>query len=165
MRRHRGGCDERGVGDQSLNGAWIARSDDRRTWALEGPFLKGWQVNTLGVAPDESYLLSAGSTWYGAALHRNPDLASWDQVVNEDPNGFENPLMLPTRNAPTTTTAAMTRPPMRLDAVVSLGTGLLTSSAPLGPATVPTVPQKALEHRPAKPIDRDLGAVVLCNAR
>ncbi len=66
----------------TLKGAWIARSDDRETWIIEGPYLKGWQVNTFGQAPDGTYLLSTGSTWYGAALHRSSDLVEWTQVVN-----------------------------------------------------------------------------------
>ena len=49
---------------------------------MEGPFFKGWQVNTFGRAPDGAYLLSTGSTWYGAALHRSHDLAEWSQVVD-----------------------------------------------------------------------------------
>ncbi|HSF84515.1 MAG TPA: exo-alpha-sialidase [Acidimicrobiia bacterium] len=65
----------------TLKGAWVARSDDGRTWSVDGPYLKGWQVNTFGVAPDGTYLLSTGSTWYGAALHRSSDLANWSQVV------------------------------------------------------------------------------------
>lgn len=67
----------------TLKGAWIARSDGGdEGWLVEGPFLKGWQVNTFGQAPDGSYLLSTGSSWYGAALHRSSDLRDWEQIVD-----------------------------------------------------------------------------------
>ncbi len=66
----------------TLKGAWIARTDDHQEWAVEGPFLKGWQVNTFGRTPSGDYLLSTGSTWYGAALHRSSDLTTWSQIVD-----------------------------------------------------------------------------------
>jgi photosystem II stability/assembly factor-like uncharacterized protein len=66
----------------TLKGAWIARSDDGGEWDLEGPFLKGWQVNTFGTAPGGARLLTTGSQWYGAAVHRSKDLADWEQIVD-----------------------------------------------------------------------------------
>jgi len=69
------------LGIGTLKGAWIATTDDFVDWQLDGPFLKGWQVNTFGRAPDGSHLLTTGSTWYGAALHRSTDLQQWDQIV------------------------------------------------------------------------------------
>jgi hypothetical protein len=70
------------VGIGTVKGAWFARSDDRRSWEINGPHHKGWEVSTLGRAPSGDYLLATGSTWYGAALHRSPDLTEWSQVVD-----------------------------------------------------------------------------------
>lgn len=66
----------------TMKGAWIARSDDRTGWELEGPYLKGWQVNTFGETGDGAYLATTGSTWYGAAIHRSTDLDEWEQIVS-----------------------------------------------------------------------------------
>jgi photosystem II stability/assembly factor-like uncharacterized protein len=61
----------------------LLRSDGRRSeWNLEGPIFKGWKVTTFGRAPDGSYLLTTGSNWFGAALHRSPDLQEWTQIVD-----------------------------------------------------------------------------------
>jgi hypothetical protein len=70
------------VGIGTEKGAFILRSDDRAEWRLEGPVLKGWRVTAFGDAPDGHHLAATGSSWYGAAVHRSPDLASWDQVVD-----------------------------------------------------------------------------------
>ncbi len=69
------------LGIGTVKGAWLARSVGSRDWDLTGPILKGWQVNTFGLAGDGSFLLSTGSTWYGAALHRSRDLDQWEQIV------------------------------------------------------------------------------------
>lgn len=66
----------------TLKGGWIARTDDRVDWQLDGPFLKGWQVSTFGLAGDGTFLGATGSTWFGAALHRSADLEEWDQIVS-----------------------------------------------------------------------------------
>jgi len=66
----------------TYKGAWIARSEDRTAWELSGPLLKGWEVNTFGRAPDGTWLATTGSSWYGAAVHRSDDLATWSQVVD-----------------------------------------------------------------------------------
>ncbi|CAN5421840.1 exo-alpha-sialidase [soil metagenome] len=66
----------------TYKGVWIARSEDRTAWELSGPLLKGWEVNTFGRAPDGTWLATTGSSWYGAAVHRSDDLATWSQVVD-----------------------------------------------------------------------------------
>ncbi len=66
----------------TMKGAWIARSDDRVSWDLDGPLLKGWEVNTFGQAPDGTWLATTGSSWFGAAVHRSDDFANWTQVVD-----------------------------------------------------------------------------------
>lgn len=71
-----------GLAVGTLKGAWIARSEDRSEWTVEGPMLKGWPVTTFGQAPDGTYLLGTGSSWYGAAIHRSEDFAQWEQVVD-----------------------------------------------------------------------------------
>ena len=70
------------VGIGTLKGAWFARSDDRVVWDLDGPHLKGWEVSTLGRAPNGDYLAAIASNWYGAAIHRSTDLTAWDQIVD-----------------------------------------------------------------------------------
>jgi hypothetical protein len=66
----------------TIKGGWIARSDDRVTWDLDEPVLKGWEVNTFGQAPDGTWLATTGSSWYGAAVHRSEDLTNWMQMVD-----------------------------------------------------------------------------------
>lgn len=64
-------------------GAYLFRSDEARSeWDLEGPLFKGWRVTTFGEAGDGTYLLATGSNWFGAALHRSPDLREWTQIVD-----------------------------------------------------------------------------------
>jgi photosystem II stability/assembly factor-like uncharacterized protein len=70
------------LGIGTVKGAWVARSNDRRTWEIEGPHHKGWEVTAFGRAPGGDYLLATGSSWYGAAIHRSADLAEWTQVVD-----------------------------------------------------------------------------------
>lgn len=70
------------LGIGTAKGAWIARSDDRNSWDIEGPFLKGWEVTTLGRATNGDFLLSTASSWYGAAIHRSRDLNEWTQMVH-----------------------------------------------------------------------------------
>jgi hypothetical protein len=70
------------LGIGTAKGAWFARSDDRERWEITGPALKGWEVSTLGVAPDGTFLAGTGSSWYGAAVHRSQDLEQWDQVID-----------------------------------------------------------------------------------
>jgi photosystem II stability/assembly factor-like uncharacterized protein len=69
-----------GVG--TVKGAWFARSEDRVAWEIDGPHHKGWEVTTFGHAPGGDYLLTTGSNWYGAAIHRSRDLTDWKQIVD-----------------------------------------------------------------------------------
>ncbi len=69
------------VGIGTVKGAWFARSEDRRSWSISGPHQRGWEVTAFGRSPGGDYLLGTGSTWYGAAIHRSPDLEEWEQVV------------------------------------------------------------------------------------
>lgn len=75
------------LGIGTVKGAWFARSADRAVWEVQGPYHRGWEVTTLGRCPGGDYLLATGSTWYGAALHRSPDLLEWHQIV--DGPGYE----------------------------------------------------------------------------
>lgn len=68
-----------GIG--TVKGAWIARSEDRESWTVTGPYHRGWEVTTFGRAPGGDYLLGTGSSWYGAAVHKSSDLENWEQVV------------------------------------------------------------------------------------
>lgn len=69
------------IGVGTRKGAWLARRDGRN-WDIEGPFLKGWEIGTFGRAASGRHLLTTSSSWYGAAIHRSPDLAEWTQVVD-----------------------------------------------------------------------------------
>ncbi len=64
-------------------GAYLLRSGDERSeWDLEGPLFKGWKVTAFGQTGSGDYLLATGSNWFGAALHRSPDLKEWTQIVD-----------------------------------------------------------------------------------
>jgi photosystem II stability/assembly factor-like uncharacterized protein len=65
----------------TVKGAFLYRSDDRRSWELAGPQHKGWEVTAFGRTPGGDYLLATGSSWYGAAVHRSHDLVEWEQVL------------------------------------------------------------------------------------
>jgi hypothetical protein len=68
------------VGIGTEKGAFFLRRA-RRGWDLSGPAFAGWRVTTFGRAPSGDHLLATGSGWFGAAIHRSPDLESWEQVV------------------------------------------------------------------------------------
>lgn len=70
------------LGIGTVKGGWTASSDDRRNWTVAGPFMKGWEVTAFGRSHTGDALLSAVSAWYGAAIHRSPDLDSWTQIVD-----------------------------------------------------------------------------------
>lgn len=72
-----------------MKGAFVLSSDDRQTWAFEGPIFKGWIVSAFGQALDESYLTATASSWYGAAIHRSKDFVDWAQIV-EGPSYTES---------------------------------------------------------------------------
>ncbi|REJ81100.1 MAG: exo-alpha-sialidase [Acidobacteria bacterium] len=71
------------VGTQK--GAFFYRSDPRRDrWEIEGPYLEGWEVTTIGVdGRGERPVLYAGVGHfvYGPTVHRSDDLgATWRQL-------------------------------------------------------------------------------------
>ncbi len=76
------------IGIGTLKGAWFARNDGSG-WELDGPHLKGWQIGTFAKAPGGDHLLTTSSSWYGAAVHRSPDMGEWTQVV-DGPSYGEN---------------------------------------------------------------------------
>lgn len=82
-----------GVGTDK--GGWLLRSDDRRSWTVEGPFFTGWQVTAFGTTASGDYLAGTASGWFGPGVHRSTDLQEWTQVVDgpafpaEDPTGTD----------------------------------------------------------------------------
>jgi photosystem II stability/assembly factor-like uncharacterized protein len=70
------------IGVGTVKGAFLLRSDDRVSWRVDEPILKGWAVTTFGRAPSGDHLLAVGSNWFGAAIHRSADLVSWEQIVD-----------------------------------------------------------------------------------
>lgn len=61
-------------------GAYLLRSDDRRDWRVEGPHFAGWRVTSFGEASDGNAIATVASNWFGPAVHRSPDLATWTQT-------------------------------------------------------------------------------------
>jgi photosystem II stability/assembly factor-like uncharacterized protein len=49
-------------------------------WSVSGPSFPGWKVTAYGRASDGTYLAAIASNWFGASVHRSPDLTSWEQV-------------------------------------------------------------------------------------
>jgi photosystem II stability/assembly factor-like uncharacterized protein len=58
-------------------GAWFFDPRKRR---LEGPVLPGWRVTAFTDTAAGDYLLATASNWFGASIHRSPDLHDWAQV-------------------------------------------------------------------------------------
>src|SRR4051794_17848854 len=55
-------------------GLFLLRSDDRKTWDVEGPLLEGWSVYHAMVDPRDGTLHAAtNNPFYGATVHRSPD--------------------------------------------------------------------------------------------
>ena len=69
------------IGIGTIKGAFFLRGSGT-TWDVEGPTFKGWAVTTFGRSPSGDHLLAVGSNWFGAAIHRSPDLADWEQIVD-----------------------------------------------------------------------------------
>jgi hypothetical protein len=65
-------------------GGFIASSDDRQSWTLRGPFLKGTEVNHLTLLPGTATLAAASkSAWWGAAIKFSHDLGeTWRDPVS-----------------------------------------------------------------------------------
>jgi photosystem II stability/assembly factor-like uncharacterized protein len=61
-------------------GAYLLRRQE--TWQVEGPLFSGWKVTAFGRAPDGTYLAALASNWFGASIHRSPDLVEWEQVAS-----------------------------------------------------------------------------------
>jgi hypothetical protein len=60
--------------------------------AVSGPLFPGWKVSSFGRTPDGNYLAGLGSNWFGAAVHRSPDLKDWTQIENGPTYGESRPL-------------------------------------------------------------------------
>jgi photosystem II stability/assembly factor-like uncharacterized protein len=65
-------------------GGFVATSDDRRSWTLRDPLMKGCEVNHLAYLPDTRTLVMAGkSAWWGPAVQLSDDLAvTWRQPAS-----------------------------------------------------------------------------------
>lgn len=56
-------------------GAFVFRSRDRKTWKVEGPFFRGWEVNHVAQdarEPERMYA-AVNSAWFGAHIHASTD--------------------------------------------------------------------------------------------
>ena len=56
-------------------GAFVFRSSNRKTWRMEGPFFRGWEVNHVAQDPREParYYAAINSAWFGAHIHASTD--------------------------------------------------------------------------------------------
>lgn len=63
-------------------GAFLLRSTNRTEWDVSAPLHPGWRITTFGRSPGGDHLLASGSNWFGASIHRSPDLEAWEQVVD-----------------------------------------------------------------------------------
>src|SRR5258708_5182036 len=63
-------------------GGFIATSnDDRATWSLQGPLLKGCEVNHIANVGGGRFVLAGKSSWWGPALQISDDAgASWRET-------------------------------------------------------------------------------------
>lgn len=59
-------------------GAYFLSKDG--DWSVRGPVFPGWKVSAFGQAADGTYLAALASNWFGASVHRSPDLETWEQV-------------------------------------------------------------------------------------
>jgi hypothetical protein len=61
-------------------GAFVFRSRNRKTWRVEGPFFRGWEVNHVAQDPREPqrFYAAVNSAWFGAHIHASTDAGcSW----------------------------------------------------------------------------------------
>ncbi len=67
-------------------GGFVLRANrERSSWAIEGPFFKGWKVTTSTRDARGHFFVGTASYVYGAALHTRADLADladWKQIVD-----------------------------------------------------------------------------------
>jgi len=63
-------------------GLFLLRSDDRKTWDVEGPLLEGWSVYHAMVDPRDGTLHAAtNNPFYGATVHRSADAGkTWERA-------------------------------------------------------------------------------------
>jgi hypothetical protein len=61
-------------------GTFVLESDDRRDWALRGPYCEGWPVYHSIYDPNTgSIFAAAASEWHGSAIWRSRDLGeTWE---------------------------------------------------------------------------------------
>ena len=73
-------------------GGFVATSDDRRSWTLRDPLMKGCEVNHLAYLPHTGTIVMAGkSAWWGPAVQLSDDLAAtWRQPA---PTGASAPKL------------------------------------------------------------------------
>jgi photosystem II stability/assembly factor-like uncharacterized protein len=63
-------------------GFFLLRSDDRKSWEVEGPLLTGWSIYHAVVDPRNGVLFAAtNNPFYGATVHRSSDLGkNWERA-------------------------------------------------------------------------------------
>ncbi len=62
-------------------GFWVT-SDDRREWAVEGPFFKGWKVTAGLRLAGGTFMAGVASDIYGPAIFLSADGGEWEQVAD-----------------------------------------------------------------------------------
>lgn len=66
----------------TAKGGFVLRSRSDGGWDVDGPHFRGWEVTAFGRAENGTYLAGVASGWFGTAVHRSPDLTSWEQVAD-----------------------------------------------------------------------------------
>jgi hypothetical protein len=61
-------------------GGFLARSDDRKQWRIDGPLFKGWKVTASTRDDAGRYYVATASDVYGPAIHVSDDLEDWRQI-------------------------------------------------------------------------------------
>jgi hypothetical protein len=55
-------------------GLFVLRSQDRRSWDIEGPLLPGWEIMHAIRDPRDGTIYAASTTFtYGSTVHRSSD--------------------------------------------------------------------------------------------
>lgn len=73
--------DEKTMGDHlaiwlgTRKGAFVCRSKDRKTWKIQGPHFRGWEVNHVVQDPRDPrrHYAAVNSAWFGPHIHSSED--------------------------------------------------------------------------------------------
>lgn len=93
-------------------GLFFVRGDEsRRSWEVEGPLLKGWEVFHATVDPRDGTMYAAANNWvYGGTVQRSHDLGkTWERSEQLAMPEGHDPLKLPVADCSSTSAASCAR--------------------------------------------------------